>query len=147
MLVIGVLAALYLLGRWGQQDERAAAPAQVSTPAPRKAKAHARRQRRRRAPAPTRAAVRLTAVRTVYVCLIDAGGRAVVNRVTLQPGQSTGTYRSKWFRGNFGNGAIRVRVNGRSFTPAASNNPVGYEIRPKGPPRRLPEAVRRGLCA
>ena len=148
VLVLGVvvlLGALYLLGSWGG-DHEPPPPAKLRrTPAPRAATgAGAHRARHRR---PARVSVRLTATRQVYVCMVDARGRAVVDRRTLAPGQSAGPFRSRWFRANFGNGGIRMRVNGRSFPAAASSNPIGYELRPGGAPRRLSDSQRVKLCA
>jgi hypothetical protein len=142
--VLILLAAFYGLGRWGQGDEPAGAPNQVdaaptptATATPRATAPRAR---------PTRVTLRLTAVDPVYVCLEDASGRVVVAGATLQPGQSTRTFRSRRFRANFGNGGIRMRVNGRSYRATSSSDPLGYDLRPGRRPRRLAESVRRGLC-
>jgi cytoskeleton protein RodZ len=81
--------------------------------------------------------VRIAATGTVYVCMEDARGRAVVDKRTMQAGESTSTFRSKRFRVTFGTSAARMRVNGRSYKVAVSKDPVGYEIRSGSRPRRL----------
>jgi hypothetical protein len=81
--------------------------------------------------------VRITATGPVYVCMEDAGGRAVVDRQTLADGQSTRTYSGRRFRVTFGTANARMRVNGRSYRVAVSQEPVGYELRPGRGPRRL----------
>jgi hypothetical protein len=97
---------------------------------------------------PTRAALRLTAGATrVYVCVVDATGKAVVNGDYLEPGKSTKTMRSQRFRMNFGNGDIRMRVGGKSYKAADLGKPIGYEVRPGKKPTRLSEAARIKLCA
>ena len=51
------------------------------------------------------------------------------------------------FRANFGNGNIRMTVNGKRYNAAKLEQPVGYEFRPGKAPKRLSERVRVGLCA
>jgi hypothetical protein len=64
----------------------------------------------------------------------------------LSAGQRSATFRSKRFRANFGNGSIRMRINGHTYGAASTGNPVGYEMRPTGRPRRLSDAARMRLC-
>jgi hypothetical protein len=81
--------------------------------------------------------VRISATGTVYVCMEDARGRAVIDKRTLEAGQSAGPYRSKRFRVTFGTSAARMRVGGKSYGVATSKDPVGYEIRSGSRPKRL----------
>lgn len=145
--VVALLGALYFLGTRGSGDDEGTPPTRaVSTPSgTHKHKSHAKHAHHRQRP--KRVSLRLTAIQPVYVCLEDAGGHAVVDGTTLSPGQSTRTYRSKRFRANFGNGEIRMRVNGHTYAAATSSDPLGYEMRPGKRPRRLPESVRVKLCA
>ena len=148
LLFVALLAMLYALGRWGSDQGGSGAQQPAATPTAAASSSPARKKRARHAPArPTRVSVRLTATRDVYVCLVDARGRAVVNRRTLAAGSSTRTFRSRGFRANFGNGGIRMRVNGRTYRAAASSDPLGYLLRPGRAPRRLSNAARRRLCA
>ena len=145
--VVVLLGALYALGTIGQPNDDGTAPQNAGDGAastPGKAKKH--RRHRHRKP-PTRVSLRLTATHAVYVCLVNAGGHAVIHGATLSPGRSTRTYRSKRFLANFGNGGVRMRVNGHSYSAANSSNPIGYEMRPGRRPRRLPESTRVRLCA
>jgi cytoskeleton protein RodZ len=148
-LLIGIvvlLGALYALGTIGQPNDEGTAPQNAGRGAaatPGKAKKH---KHRRQHKTPTRVSVRLTATRTVYVCLVNAGGHAVIHGATLSSGRSTRTYRSKRFEANFGNGGVRMRVNGHSYRAANSSNPIGYEMRPGHRPRRLAESTRAHLC-
>ena len=97
---------------------------------------------------PTRATLRLTAGGTrVYVCVVDATGKAIVNGEYLEPGKSTKTFRSQRFRMNFGNGDIKMRVGGKSYPAADLGKPIGYDVRPGKKPARLSEAARIKLCA
>ena len=135
--VLAVLGALYALGRSGD-DPGSETPTRVETPAPSPQGAgdgdRDRRRERRRA-RPLR--VRIAATGEVYVCMEDSRGRAIVDRQTLQAGETTRTFRGRRFRVTFGTAAARMRVNGRSYRVAESQDPVGYELRSGKRPRRI----------
>ena len=146
-----LLGALYLLGVvWGEPPDDEITPGTVAsvtptataTATPRKSSS-----RRKRKSPPPRVTLRLTATDPVFVCLVDATGREVVDGVSLEKGQRTRTYRSQRFRANFGNGSVRMTVNGRNYRAQDIGRPIGYEFRPGKKPRRLSERVRVGLCA
>jgi len=147
--VLALLGVLYLLGTWGEDAPPSNRVAGTPTPTPTATATPERRpsSRRRRPPAPTRVTLRLTATKPVYVCVEDASGRQVVDGDTLNTGQTTRTFRSQRFRANFGNGGVRMTINGKRYTAADLDVPVGYELRPGKRPRRLSENVRVGLCA
>jgi hypothetical protein len=86
--------------------------------------------------------LQLVASAPVYVCVVDARGRQVIDEETLAAGARTRVYRSRRFRTNFGNDDLRMRVNGRLWNVAASADPVGYELRPGRRPRLLEDAQR-----
>ena len=48
---------------------------------------------------------------------------------------------------NLGNDGVRLRVNGRSFKPPATTNPIGYEVRAGKSPTKLAESARVRLCS
>jgi cytoskeleton protein RodZ len=149
--VAALLGALYVLGVvWdGEPNDEQTPPDTVGvatatpTPTPRKKSSSRRKRKKPRA----RVTLRLTATDPVFVCLVDATGRAVVDGVNLAGGQRTRTFRSQRFRANFGNGNVRMTVGGRPFRAADIGRPVGYEFRPGRKPRRLAESVRTKLCA
>jgi cytoskeleton protein RodZ len=91
--------------------------------------------------------VRLEATGEVYVCLVDARGRQVVDEEILQAGSRTRTFTSRSFRSNFGNSNLRMRVNGRTYPVAQSSDPIGYELRPGRRPRRLSDGQRPDCSA
>ena len=146
--VVLLLAIFWVLGTWGD-DEEPAAPAQVAptaTPEPGGGPGSGsdggreRKQEPKRRPQQVR--LQLVASGPVYVCLVDARGRQVIDEETLQAGARTEVFRSRFFRTNFGNANLRMRVNGRLYDVAASTDPVGYELRPGRPPRRLAAGAR-----
>jgi len=141
IVVLGVLvllAALYVLGRIGQDDAGTDTPTRVErTPRPSTGAGDGKGgdgSRRKRARS---VRVRIAATGQVYVCMEDSSGRAVVDKRTLEAGQSTRTFRGRRFRVTFGTASARLRVNGRSYRVAVSQDPVGYELRPGRGPRRL----------
>ena len=81
--------------------------------------------------------MRISATGQVYVCMEDSRGRAVVDKQTLDQGESTRTFRGRRFKVTFGTAAARMRVNGKSYGVATSQDPVGYELRSGRKPRRI----------
>jgi cytoskeleton protein RodZ len=146
LALVGLLALLILLGSLGgggSNDDEAATSTQQTTPP--------------RAPSPPRASVppptpRPTTVRlaliptdAVYVCLVDAAGKRLIDGEVLQPGAASTTYRGKRFRLFFGHGGQTMRVNGRTVAVPATSDPIGYEITPRG--RRLLAQARLPSCS
>jgi cytoskeleton protein RodZ len=146
--IVLVLAALWLLGKWGRDDQatmpsvdRDAMPTPTAT-----ATRPATRGEPNRPATPTRVSLRLVATGDVYVCLVDAAGKRLIDGVTLHAGERSETFRSRRLRVNFGTANVRMRVGGKTYRVANSANPVGYELRPGRRPRRLPDA-QRPSCA
>jgi hypothetical protein len=151
--VVVLLAALYLLGVvWGDDTdpERDAPPVvSTSTPTPTATATKTSRPSKKKKPTPPpRATLRLTATGArVYVCLIDATGKAVIDGDYIEPGKSSKTFRSQRFRVNLGNSAVTMRVGGKRYSAENTGKPIGYEIRPGKKPKRLKENVRTRLCS
>ena len=156
---VALLATFYVLGEyWPTGDEETPPQNQGQNTAPppddgsqptaaerrreREARRRRERERERRREEARRVELRLAATGSVYVCLVDASGRQVIDEETLDAGQRTRVFRSGRFRANFGNDNVRMIVNGRSYPVAASSDPIGYEMRPGRAPRRLPSGQR-----
>jgi cytoskeleton protein RodZ len=143
LVVIGLVAALYALGRGADEP----APTGRGTPATTGTTTSATESRTtttRSAPKPAR--LRITAIGEVTVCVQAADGRLVVNNRTMRAGQSTGTFRSRRFRMVLSNGQVRMRVNGRTRTIPPSATPLGYQITRTGKITGL-EPAQRPTCA
>jgi cytoskeletal protein RodZ len=160
VVVVGLLAALYALGKTANDDNNgtSASTTQTSrtttTPVPRRTSTTATKKKsstttRRRSTAASSRFARLQIVPTgqspVYVCLGAAGGRLPLNGVTLQPGSTSGTYRSSKFRLRLGNGNVSLRVNGK-LRRVGTGSPLGYVITRKSmrrvDPRQTPSCGR-----
>jgi hypothetical protein len=138
--IIALLAALYALGRLGDDDGGGETPATnvESSPTPsRGASGGDDKGGEKRGRRPRRVSLRIVPTGEVYVCLEDAGGRALIDRETLEAGAPTRTFRGRRFRVTFGTASARMRVNGKTYRVATSQDPVGYELRPGRKPRRL----------
>jgi len=127
VIFVGLIFALYLLGTTGDEpSEEATAPTTTVTTPREPAAAPPARERPRR----SRVSLRIEATGPVYVCL-KAGDRTLVDGVTLEAGDRTRTFRSRRFRLTVGNNALRLRINGRARSVAASRDPIGLEITPE----------------
>jgi cytoskeleton protein RodZ len=144
---VGLLVALYVLGTSGGdgdepppsttgQHQATATPKPTATP----------RKRKKRSTTPSRTlSVRIEATGTVWVCMEDSGGTAVVDQRTMQAGDRTRTFRGRRFLVTFGNGSARMRINGRGVPVASRGDAVGYDLRAGRRPRELPSG-RRPTC-
>jgi cytoskeleton protein RodZ len=139
-----LLGSLYLLGSWGEDDaEPPPSAVRETEPTPESgggddgAAPEEPRERR-----PRRVRLQLVATAPVYVCVVDARGRQVVDEETLDASSPRETFVSRSFRTNFGNSNVRMRVNGRTYRVAESADPIGYELRPGRRPRRLADDQR-----
>ena len=87
--------------------------------------------------APTRASVAIVPTGTVYVCLVDGGGRVLIPGLQFTAGQQVPVYRARKLRITLGNNGVQLRVNGRPLSVPASSTAIAYEITPTGA-RSLP---------
>jgi cytoskeleton protein RodZ len=146
--VVVLLGVLYLIGtKWGNGEPEAPVTKSTPTPTPTATPKPIRTPRaRRKAATPKVVSLKLTARQLVYVCVVDARGRVVVDGVNLQPGAATKTLRSKSFKMNLGNANVRLSANGKTYAVQDTGNPIGYEVKPGKKPAKLSENVRASLC-
>ena len=151
MVVAGVLvlvAALYFLGRWGDDEPEREAAAPTPTPS---AQAggddgeNKQKKRKREQEKPTVARMQIQPTGPVSVCLENAAGDPLIANVTLQANEDTETFRSKRFRVSFGTGEAVMRVDGKAYQ-VSDDAPIGYEVRAGGKPKALSEGA-RPTCA
>lgn len=85
-----------------------------------------------RKPKRTVASLRVIPTGDVEVCLRGKGRPvALIDAVTLRRGDTSPTFRSSRLLIRLGNNSARLRVNGRTFRPAASAGPLGYLVTPR----------------
>jgi cytoskeletal protein RodZ len=151
VIFLGLIGALYALGREAEDDPTTAgAPGSPAGSTQREPAAGGDEEREaeppRRRSSSRRSANTLTIAATgpVSVCLVNAGGDVVVDGAILQAGQ-TRSFRSRRFRMLLGNNALRLRVNGRLRTVRASDEAIPLEVTPGGRVRAL-AADRTPVC-
>jgi hypothetical protein len=95
-------------------------------------------------PRPSEVSLELTSTGTVWVCLVDERGRALVNGVTLLPGERQGPFRARAFKVTLGNGEVGLEVDGRAVQVPQLAEPLGYQITPQAVRELNPAA--RPIC-
>lgn len=90
--------------------------------------------------------VELTASAEVWACLLNAKGKPLVNGLILEAGAEEGPFHSGSFTVSFGNGEVKMRIDGREAEIPATSSPVGYAIDSAGKLTKLEEAE-RPTCA
>jgi len=97
----------------------------------------------KQAPAPkSGVAVRLAATGEVWVCVLDATEKPLVEGQILAAGEEAGPYRSDGFEMAFGNGSVDVFVDGNPVEIEESSSPIGYAIDSQGRLTALEEGER-----
>jgi len=129
-----VLAALPLGG--GEEDRPSSGPARGPSPA----RATAPEPQSKRAPAGV--SMRLAATAEVWVCLLDAAGRPLVDGLILAEGAAEGPFRSGSFTVSLGNGEVTMLIDGREADIPTTASPVGYAIDASGELTPLAESER-----
>jgi cytoskeleton protein RodZ len=90
--------------------------------------------------------VELTASAEVWACLLNAKGKPLVNGLILEAGTEEGPFHSGSFTVSFGNGEVKMLIDGREAEIPATSSPVGYAIDSAGKLTVLEEAE-RPTCA
>jgi hypothetical protein len=95
-------------------------------------------------PRPSEVSLELTSTGTVWVCLVDERGRALVNGVTLLPGERQGPFRARAFKVTLGNGEVGLEVDGRAVQVPQLAELLSYQITPQAVRELNPAA--RPIC-
>jgi cytoskeleton protein RodZ len=137
---VGLVAVLVVIGlsNLGGGSTRPPPPGHQAGGGRHAATGHAE-QRPARRPGTT---LSLTASAEVWVCLLDAKGRPLIDGQILSSGSEEGPYRSGSFTVSLGNGAVTMTVAGKPASIPPTPNPIGFSIAGGGALRELPEAER-----
>ena len=113
-------------------------------PSPDASDGGAERERQERTVSATKpgVAVRLEATAEVWVCLLDADRRPLVDGQILEEGAEAGPFRSEGFEVALGNGSVTMLVDGKPASVEERSSPVGYEIDTSGKLIALEEGER-----
>jgi cytoskeleton protein RodZ len=81
----------------------------------------------------------------VWACVLDAKGRRLVDGVVLAAGEPAGPFHSRSYTAAFGNGSVRIFIDGvRAETPSTPS-PMGFSVDRHGKLHEIPEG-RRPSC-
>lgn len=86
--------------------------------------------------------MRLAASAEVWVCVLDAKGRRLVDGQILEGGAEAGPFRSDSFTVSFGNGEVSMTIDGQEAEISPTSSPIGYSIDATGKLSVLSEAER-----
>jgi transcriptional regulator with XRE-family HTH domain len=134
LAVAGVIVVLLILGLTGGSgddegkpkgpDRQAATPTDTTTTTTSTVEAPPS--------VPETVTVRLAPSAPVWVCLVDQGGKRLVEGVTLNAGQDEGPFEAREMEMTLGNAEIEVRLNGEPIAIPDSAEPLGYRLTPQG---------------
>ncbi len=141
VLLIAVLAIVALPDGGGGGREVTRQP----TPGAAGADGHPK-QPRAAEPRPGGLSLRLAASAEVWVCLLAASGKHLVDGQILGAGAVEGPFHSGSFTVSFGNGEVSMLIDGKEAEIPATSSPIGYSIDPSGSLTQLSEAE-RPTCA
>jgi cytoskeleton protein RodZ len=80
-------------------------------------------------PKPTTVTMKLVPTSSVYVCVEDGNGKALIHGVTYAAGQTIPTQTASKLLITLGNSAVQMKVNGKTV-PVGPGAPVGYQLTP-----------------
>ena len=145
-IVVGVLflGFIIFLGVTGPDEKKS--PDSGRAPAKPPESVQPRPATTKRKPAGNVVSVKVVPSKEVWVCLVNAKGKAKINAQVLAAGDARGPYRSKSFRVTIGNGGGDLVVNGRRKNVPETSKPVGYSITTDGV-RSLPQSKQPGCGA
>ena len=134
VVVLVVVGVLYAVGLNSPTSTPSPAAHGSTTHHPAHQPAHHSRAalHRRAAAKPRQVSLRLVPTGLVYVCLVNGGGRKLINAQNLNAGQSVPTETARHLLLTLGNNAAQVRVNGRAIPVAASSRAIRLLITPAG---------------
>jgi hypothetical protein len=90
--------------------------------------------------------LRLTAQAEVWICLLAASGKHLINGQVLEAGVEEGPFNSGSFTVSFGNGEVSMLIDDKEAEIPATSSPIGYSIDSSGTLTQLSEAE-RPTCA
>jgi cytoskeletal protein RodZ len=137
VVLVGVVAALWLIGN-GTGGKSPTTPVTGT-------KSHHPHQHptstpqhttppHRRPPTPRSATLELQEVgpTPVYICVVNHAGKKLIPGVTYAVGAAIPTVVGRELLVTLGNNSVKMRVNGKPYTVAASANAIGLRVKPTG---------------
>ncbi len=137
LLLVAALVGIGLVSGDGGSSSSTSAPAAKQGQKPGK-----KNGREKASIAKPGVAVRLAATAEVWVCLLDAEKKALVDGQILEEGMEAGPFHSAGYELALGNGSVTMFVDDKQAEIPESSSPVGYSIDSKGELVALEEGER-----
>lgn len=139
LISAGLIAVVVIVGLSGGGEDT---PTRTGAPSTNSAANKASAGRPQAPQAKSGVSVRLAATAEVWVCMLDAGGRRLVNGQILESGATEGPFHSDSFTVSFGNGEVSMRIDGKQADIPETSSPIGYAIDESGQLTELSDAER-----
>jgi len=129
VVLVGVVVALYLVGT-------SSGPSTPTTSTQAGTTHHRVHHRRKPRPAPrpqpTTVTLQLKPTASVYVCLVDGQGKALIPGQIFSPGQAIPTKSAPKMKLTLGNASVQMKVNGSVVKVNPSSTSIGFLLQPSG---------------
>jgi hypothetical protein len=140
LVSLGLLALLIGIGLAGSNGGDGGGSGK-GAPAATEGRESAQTEKPKPAPAPG-VAVSLAATAEVWVCLLGADEKPLIEGEILEEGAEAGPFRSRGYELALGNGSVRLTIDGEPAPIEESSSPVGYAINSDGELLALEEGER-----
>jgi hypothetical protein len=131
VVLVAVVVVLAIIGSGGSSNKT---PSPTGTRA-NKPKRHrpARKHHHSAAVAKAKTAkLQLTPTGTVYVCLVDQGGKKLINQQTFSAGQTIPVQSGPKLYLTLGNASVQMKINGKTVPVAPSASAIRMLVTPSG---------------
>ncbi|MEJ7786133.1 MAG: helix-turn-helix domain-containing protein [Solirubrobacteraceae bacterium] len=146
LLVVALVGLLIVLGNnsddEGGRDQVSATTTTTRTSPPARTTPEQERKRPEKPAVSKFARLEILPTADVWICLEAAGNRRLIGGEVVDETTELPRFRSSRFRMTFGNGELRMRINGKTLDVPEVQNAVGYEIDRSGKRTTLAEADR-----
>jgi cytoskeletal protein RodZ len=143
-LLAAIVVAIVLLSSTGGEDDGVKpgkGTAAKEKPRPKQASPGAKKGQKKKAAAHG-VKLKIEPTAEVWTCVVNAKGKHLVDGATLAAGETVGPFRSRSFTAAFGNGSVRVLVDGKALKTPDTSSPMGLRIDAQGKVHELPEGER-----
>jgi hypothetical protein len=141
-LLAAIVVAIVLLSSGGGEGGGTKENARSTKTTPKRGHHSKAPPSRQRESKPKAVKLRIEPTAEVWTCVVDAKGKPLVDGQTLAAGEVVGPFRSRGFTAAFGNGSVKVMVDGKTVKTSAAPNPMGLVVDAHGKVHELPEGSR-----
>jgi cytoskeletal protein RodZ len=131
-VLVAVVAALVWLGSLGNNGKTTPTTNVVTGAAARPQRHRSHRPARHAPPKPSTVKLVLVPTGTVYVCLVDGTGKALIPGQIFSSGQTIPTQTAAKMLLTLGNASVQMKVNGADVKVAPSATSIGFMLEPSG---------------